>query len=295
MRAAYSVLPATVGLLVKFIPKPVMPLVFAFVACALVISKRFWVSAVFDVAVLVPTILRSLPVVSDALVNDAALPVVSVEVILKRLFAVSHPNPELSDVSVEVPLKKAIWPEVPVPDIPPDPTVQVTKLFEPLRQIALPVPEERPVKDTVPATVVVSRADAILMVSATELLVPILTVFPAVPVPMLIVFALLPVARLTVPVVPVSKVTAPVVPEVSESAVPAPLVMAPVPAKPSEVAEVEIVSIEATPVSAPPVVTFKPPLDARAKVPVALPMVMLFVPVPSDTAPLPLSVKAPDP
>ncbi len=45
----------------------------------------------------------------------------------------------------------------------------------------------------------------------------------------------------------------------------------PVPAKVKAVAEVAIVSIEVTPVSAPPVETFKP-LEVKAKVPVALPI-----------------------
>src|SRR3989344_3751029 len=47
-----------------------------------------------------------------------------------------------------------------------------------------------------------------LIVSLVVLLVPILNVLPAVPVPMAIVFALLPVPRLTLPVVPESKVMA---------------------------------------------------------------------------------------
>ena len=38
-------------------------------------------------------------------------------------------------------------------------------------------------------------------------------------------------------------------------------------------------SIEATPVKAPPVVTFNPPLEVKAKVPVELPIVVLPVPV----------------
>ena len=47
-----------------------------------------------------------------------------------------------------------------------------------------------------------------VMVSLVVLLVPTLIVFPAVPVPIAIVLALLPVPRLTVPVVPESKVSA---------------------------------------------------------------------------------------
>jgi hypothetical protein len=50
-------------------------------------------------------------------------------------------------------------------------------------------------------------------------------------------------------------------------------------AKVKPVAVTPIVSMDATPVKAPPVVTFRPPFDVRAKVPVALPMAVLAVPV----------------
>ena len=53
----------------------------------------------------------------------------------------------------------------------------------------------------------------------------------------------------------------------------------PAPAKVKAVAEVAIVSREATPVRVPPVVTFRPPDEVRAKVPVALPMATVPVPV----------------
>jgi len=125
----------------------------------------------------------------------------------------------------------------------------------------------------VPATVVVSKAEAILIVSALVLSVPILIVLPEVPVPIL-----------TVPVVPESKVMAEVVVDL----------IVPSAAKVKAVAEVVIVSIEATPVKAPPVVTFNPPLEAIASVPVALPIVVFPVPVPKETAPEPLTVKPPD-
>lgn len=151
-----------------------------------------------------------------------------------------------------------------------------------------------PVTFVVPSRFSVSRAEPMFTVSAVVLSVATLTVFPAVPVPTLMVFALLFVPRLTVPVVPESTVTAPVVPEVKAKALPAADVIEPVPAKPSAVAEVEMVSMEATPVKAPPVVTFRPPLEAIAKVPVVLPMVILLVPVPSETAPDPLTVKVPE-
>ena len=56
-------------------------------------------------------------------------------------------------------------------------------------------------------------------------------------------------------------------------------VTVPAPAKESAVAVTPIVSIDETPVSAPPVVTFKPPLDVRENVPVPLPIVVFPVPV----------------
>jgi hypothetical protein len=101
--------------------------------------------------------------------------------------------------------------------------------------------EEKLLAVTAPAIMTVSKADPILMRSATLLSVPILIVFPAFPVPILMVLALLPVPRFTVPVVPESKVKALTPVEV----------MVPAPAKPRAVAEVAIVSIEATPVNAP--------------------------------------------
>jgi hypothetical protein len=87
--------------------------------------------------------------------------------------------------------------------------------------------------------------------------------------PKVIVLALAPVPILTAPVVPESRVMAEVVVEE----------IVPAPAKVRAVAEVAIVSIDTTPVSAPPVVTFNPPLDARENVPVALPITTLPVPV----------------
>lgn len=53
----------------------------------------------------------------------------------------------------------------------------------------------------------------------------------------------------------------------------------PVPAKVMAVAENPIVSTLATPVRAPPVVTFKPPAEVRAKVPVEFPIATVPVPV----------------
>lgn len=120
-----------------------------------------------------------------------------------------------------------------------------------------------------PFRIAVSKAEPMLMVSAFELSVAILMVFPAVPVPILIVFELLPVPRFNAPVVPESRVRAE---EVVEAIVPAP-------AKVKLVAEVAIVSIEATPVKAPPVVTFSPAFEVNAKVPVAFPIAVFAVPV----------------
>ena len=56
-------------------------------------------------------------------------------------------------------------------------------------------------------------------------------------------------------------------------------VTVPVPAKDIAVAVTPIVSIEETPVSAPPVLTFSPPLDVRKNVPVAFPIAVFPVPV----------------
>src|SRR6266702_1118031 len=54
--------------------------------------------------------------------------------------------------------------------------------------------------------------------------------------------------------------------------------MGPTPANPKLVAEVVMVSKEATPDTAPPVVTFNPPLEVNANVPVPLPIAVLAVP-----------------
>ena len=73
-----------------------------------------------------------------------------------------------------------------------------------------------------------------------------------------------------------------------------PAAMAPAPAKPRLVADVVMVSRDATPVTFPDVSTFNPPLETTANVPVPFPIVTLFVPVPSETAPEPLTVNAPE-
>jgi len=138
---------------------------------------------------------------------------------------------------------------------------------------------ERVVVIDVPLIAKVSLSEPKFIVSAVVSSVARFNVFPAVPVPIFIIFALFPVPKLTVPVVPESKV----IPEVVvEDIVPAP-------AKVNAVALVVIVSIEATPVKAPAVVTFRPPLDVKAKVPEELPIAVFEVPdvfifaVPPDT------------
>jgi len=97
--------------------------------------------------------------------------------------------------------------------------------------------------------------------------------------PIVTVLALAPLPRLTAPVVPESRVRAEVVVEL----------MVPAPAKVRAVALVAMVSKEATPVKAPPVVTFKPPLLVKAKLPVELPTTTLPVLVVARLrAPVPL-------
>jgi hypothetical protein len=156
------------------------------------------------------------------------------------------------------------------------PVVLMVTPFEPAgvkvdAPFALKVPDavSESAEVTFPPMLTVSKAEPMLIRSAIVLLVPILIVFPALPVPMLRVLALFPVPKLTMPVVPESKVKAFAPVEV----------IVPAPAKPKAVAEVEMVSIEATPVNAPPVVTFSPPLDVNWKVPVALPILTFPVPV----------------
>src|SRR5205814_1095099 len=93
------------------------------------------------------------------------------------------------------------------------------------------------------------------------------------------VLELFPEQRLTVPVVPESKVKALAPVEV----------IVPAPANPKAVAEVVMVSSEATPVNAPAVETFNPPEEVTAKVPVELPIATLPVPVVAI-----LTLEAPD-
>lgn len=58
-----------------------------------------------------------------------AVPVVKeFEAMVKSLLVVSHPKPEDSEVMAEAPLKKAIWPEVPDPDIPPPVPTQLARV-----------------------------------------------------------------------------------------------------------------------------------------------------------------------
>lgn len=122
---------------------------------------------------------------------------------------------------------------------------------------------------TDPTRFIVSKTDPIFTVSANVSSVAIFTILPAVPVAIFIVLELFPVPKLTVPVVPESSVRsfAPVVK------------IEPAPAKVRSVAVTPIVSSEITPDRAPRVVTFNPPFDVRANVPVALPIVIFPVPV----------------
>jgi len=90
---------------------------------------------------------------------------------------------------------------------------------------------------------------------------------------------------------PVPRFTAPVVPESIVKAFAPVELNVPAPAKVRAVAEVAIVSIEATPVSAPAVVAFNPPFETKANVPVALPIVVFDVPVPFILAVPPVTVR----
>ena len=75
------------------------------------------------------------------------------------------------------------------------------------------------------------------------------------------------------------RLRAPVAPPVRARALAPVEEIVPAPAKVRAVAEVAMVSRLATPVRAPPVVTLRPPEEVRAKVPVALPMATVPVPV----------------
>ena len=120
-----------------------------------------------------------------------------------------------------------------------------------------------------------------------------------------------PPANSTLPVDVPAIWTKPLVPASSVRLVAAPVVIAPVPAKPKEVADTAMVSIEATPVSAPPVVTLRP-VDETWNVPVALPKVSgdpapdakvvvpveersVNAPVPGVAAPIDAKLAAPAP
>ena len=84
-----------------------------------------------------------------------------------------------------------------------------------------------------------------------------------------------PPASSTFPVEVLPIWTKPVVPASSVKLVVSPVEIAPAPAKPKAVADTEMVSILATPVKAPPVVTLRPPLEVRANVPLAFPIEVL--------------------
>ncbi len=130
-----------------------------------------------------------------------------------------------------------------------------------------------------------TKAEAVVPVVATEevrvwLPVPLVRLIAVAPValPIVMVLALALLPMLTAPVVVESSVTA-LAPVEFRARVVVP-VMVPAPAKVRAVALVAIVSSEATPVRAPAVETLRPPeAEISWKVPVALPMVMLPVPV----------------
>lgn len=87
-----------------------------------------------------------------------------------------------------------------------------------------------------------------------------------------------PPAILTSPVDTPAILTAPDVPASKAKAEVPPAATDPAPAKVKAVDEVVIVSMDATPVNAPPVVTFRPPLEVKENVPEELPIAVLDVP-----------------
>lgn len=101
-------------------------------------------------AVEVEVILKALPVVKASAVIVWALPVAVGEVKVNSLLVVSQPKPAVSEVILLAVVKKAIWPAVPEPAIPPEPVVQVTAWFDALTQTALPVPALRLLKVSAP-------------------------------------------------------------------------------------------------------------------------------------------------
>lgn len=103
-----------------------------------------------------------------------------------------------------------------------------------------------------------------------------------------------PPASSTSPVLVLPICTLPVDPASSVKLEVPPALTAPPAANVRLVEFVVMVSIEETPVKAPAVVTFNPPLLVNANVPVALPIDVFPVPVPSETVPLPLTVKLPE-
>lgn len=72
----------------------------------------------------VEVIERAVPVVRELATIASAEPVAVVEVRVNNLLVVSQPKPDDSEIILFVPLKKAIWPEVPEPETV-DPALQV--------------------------------------------------------------------------------------------------------------------------------------------------------------------------
>lgn len=112
------------------------------------------------------------------------------------------------------------------------------------------------------------RFDPVIPAVQARAPVELVTVQPVEPTP--------PPIRM-LPVEVLFKFKAPVAPPSRFMALAPVDVTEPAAAKVKAVAEIPTVSMEATPVNAPPVVTFSPPLDVKAKVPVELPMAVFPV------------------
>ena len=112
----------------------------AIVAAASVKAIELILTVPPPVGVDVPEILSRDPEVREVSERLTTSPVVLVEVIVNLLLVVSQPKPAVSEVKEEEVLKKAIWPAVPEPAIPPVPTVHVITLLLPSTHRALPVP-----------------------------------------------------------------------------------------------------------------------------------------------------------
>ncbi|MBU0570396.1 hypothetical protein KKB40_06520, partial [Patescibacteria group bacterium] len=97
------------------------------------------------------------------------------------LLVASQANPVVSEVIEADVSKKASCPAVPDPLIPPDPTVQITTLFDPSTHKALPLPAESPERTKVESASVV-KVMSFVEAGATERVVK--APVPAVVAPM---------------------------------------------------------------------------------------------------------------